>query len=1086
MDEFHDPQPHEAAKKSTVSAVLDFVAKKGLSLVHLLAGLLAAALILYSGYVLYDTFNTQNQAFSGGWDVLQFKPEIIEDGETPLEGQNRLAAINQDYRAWLTMYETNIDYPVMQGTNDLYYASHDIYGDASLTGAIYLAAGNTSDFTDAYNLIYGHHMDNGAMFGALDKYLEEQYIPPHKEGVLITTTAVYDLEVFAVIETDAYESKVYGVGPDRTVEEIIDFLENPTEKTTVSYYDKDTAKDAVKITALSTCAGATTNGRLVVYCKSVLRNLITIEIPSYEGIYDAETHTVEATVNYPEGTIIEYSVDGGVTWSEELPGILNVGTIHVIARATNDSYGRATAEATLIVHPRPVTVTAIDASKVYGTEDPLFGATVSGVIDGQEIKYTVTRPGVNTDENVGTYPEAIIPAGAEEQGNYIVTYVPADFTITPAPMTLTAIGYEGIYDAVTHEGGAQPSVTEGTLIEYSIDGGATWTTEVPSILNVGELPFTVRATNPNYVTATATATLIVHPRPVTVTANAASKVYGDPDPAFTATVNGLLGKDTVAYEITRPGAGTDEDVGTYPDAIVPAGEEKQGNYIVTYVPADFTITQAGVLVITGHDYEGYYDAAAHTAVATVNITNGTKIEYSTDGENWSRTAPSITDVGTLTVYARATNANYETVQTTMTLRVLPLPVTVTAAEATKVYGDDDPEFTAEVSGVIDGFEIVYTVSRPGAGTDEDVGVYENAIVPTGEAEQGNYIVTYVPANFTITQDLLTLSAQGYSGVYDAETHTVTVEVSVTEGTVLLYSTDGGQTWSETPPTIQNVGTVTVLIQATNPNYGTETVEVTLRITPRTAVVTAIDAGKNEGEDDPEFSATVTGVIDGFEIVYTVTRPGAGTDEAAGTYTDAIVPAGETLQGNYTVRYVPASFTITAPVVEPTAAPTPTPSPSTTPEPTSPIEYFNPKGTKERAWALINLLCMICTIYLLIPLLHLKDKYGRRKLMRQLEEAEPNEENREQIKKFTRRFRIGIGTEIVTTAGAILLFILTENMRDPMVLIDKWTPLMVIILIATWAVDFTLTRYRGEMMEDQEADAAKKAAKQAKKAKKAAK
>ena len=168
-DDFHTPQPKPSVGKALVNTVLSTAASLGTSLISLLSGLLAAALILYSGYVLYDSFSTQRQAQSS-WDLLQYKPEILADEPEPAAIENKLAQINPDYRAWLTVYDTHIDYPVMQGENDYYYAYHDIYRESSLTGAIYLAAGNQPDMSNSYNVIYGHHMNNGAMFGGLDLY----------------------------------------------------------------------------------------------------------------------------------------------------------------------------------------------------------------------------------------------------------------------------------------------------------------------------------------------------------------------------------------------------------------------------------------------------------------------------------------------------------------------------------------------------------------------------------------------------------------------------------------------------------------------------------------------------------------------------------------------------------------------------------------------------------------------------------------------------------------------------------------------------------------------------------------------------
>ena len=65
--------------------------------------------------------------------------------------------------------------------------------------------------------------------------------------------------------------------------------------------------------------------------------------------------------------------------------------------------------------------------------DPVFTASVVGEIEGEEgtVEYTVTRPSAGTNEAVETYEDAIVPSGEAEQGNYTVSFVPADFTITP-------------------------------------------------------------------------------------------------------------------------------------------------------------------------------------------------------------------------------------------------------------------------------------------------------------------------------------------------------------------------------------------------------------------------------------------------------------------------------------------------------------------------------------------------------------------------------------------------------------------------------------------------------------------------------
>ena len=1142
-DDFQKPTPHKATAKSVINSVLGRISGLGTSLLSLLSGLLAAVLILYSGYVLYDTFYTSESARSS-WDLLQYKPQIIDNNPTPLSGENLLTAINNQYRAWLTIEDTNIDYPVMQGDNDLYYASHDIYGEVSLTGSIYLAANNSEDLSDSYNVIYGHHMDNGAMFGALDAYTDEAYFDSHREGTLVSRSAVYDLYAFAVVKTDAYQSEIYSVG--NRMDEVIAFISTAdgTGDTTTLLYDAETAAQATKVVALSTCAAANTNGRLAVFYLARQRNLISVTAEGYEGVYDALPHGFTYSTNYPDDTIVEFSTDGGVTWTAEPPTITDVGEIEVLIRATNDTYGRDTASVTLKVNPAPAIVRAADSGKVYGDADPAFAATVEGVIDNFTIEYDVTRPGVGVDENAGTYTGAIVPSGEVLQGNYAVTYIPADFTIAKADtLIVSATGYEGIYDAASHAVSAVPSVEAGTVIEYSVDGGATWTTEPPSITDVGSVDVQIRATNPNYTTATTSATLTVTPREAIVAANPSTKVYGSNDPLFTASVAGVIDGFTIQYTVTRPGAGVDEDVNTYADAIIPNGEAMQGNYAVRYAPADFTITAADALTLTATGYEGVYDAAAHAASATVNIPAGTTIEYSADGgATWAQTPPSITDVGTVTVQVRATNRNYETATATVTLTVTPAPVTVSANASNKVFGEADPIFTASIGGVLDDYEIVYTITRPGAGTEESVGVYMDAIVPSGEAMQGNYTVTYVPADFTIAAAQgLTLEAVGYTGIYDGATHPVVASAATPDGddpslTVIEYSTDGGTTWSTTVPSIRDVGNIEVLVRASHPNYSTVETTVTLHIDPRTVIVTADNASKLAGSPDPEWSVTIEGLLNGDTIRYTVSRD-AG--EEPGSY--AILPTGAVTQGNYRVLYNPGMLRIIN-------NPNPTPVGPTDdddggddieeiddPEPplAAVTKIFTPKGSTGRpAWALVNLICLILTFYILFPLLHLRQKYDRGRMMKKINKAKEQlrnavslreDEARDKLRieelaveardnpeqaalgrnagngdaeaveaikalvgdlnekeyncavetlyyrlcSFVRKFRIGIVFEAVFSGLALIVFILTEDMRLPMILIDRYTPIMILLLLIVWLFDVILIRYRKNVLAEEE-------------------
>lgn len=925
-DDFHRPKTgegyHVAPSKSVVTKVLDAVTAGGNTLLSLLSGLLAAAMILYSGFVLYDTFYTQNAAYSSGLDLLQYKPEIIEEGKTPKSGAETLAAVNAEYQAWLTLYDTNIDYPVMQHDNDLYYASHDVYGKTSLTGAIYMAARNSSDLSDSYNLIYGHHMDNGAMFGALDAYTGDAYRDAHREGVLVGRSGVFDLNVFAVVDTDAYESAIYTVG-DR-MDEVIDFLKAPSDTTTVRYFDEDALEGAEKIVALSTCAAANTNGRLVVFATMTRRPMITVSAEGFTGVYDDQPHGIgSVTPSITTGTTVYYKTGEDGEWTTTKPTRTDAGTTRVWIKVSNDYYGEATTEADITVTPYPVTVTANNGSKIYGTEDPELSAAVSAHPGSGPIDFTVTRPGAGTDENADLYTGSVVPSGETEQGNYTVTYLPGDFTIAPAPVTVYADSTGKTY------GENDPAFTgtvvglrnDGTSIDFTVTRPGAGTDE-----NAGDYPDTLIASGAarqgNYTVTYVSGSFTINRAPIVVTADSKSKVYGNDDPAFTATVSNKPNDGfEIVYTVTRPGAGTDENVGGYPDAIIPTGDAIQGNYRVTYVPAVFTIDPA-VMRIDAEGYDGFYDAQTHFASAMPSVNDGnTTVEYLVNG-TWTTEPPSVTDVlrnekgetvGT-TYRVRAKNPNYLDAETSVLLRVRPFPVTVQANDAAKTYGEeDDPSaFTATVTpNRPDNTPFVVTVTRSNPDVN-DAGTYNDVLIPALAEDPGqrNYAITYIPGDFEIRRvGDLPLVIHNYNEIYDGDDHEAYAACDV-PGTTIEYFVDGA--WTTERPTIRNVNeTRTVPVRATNPNYETAESVVTLTVRPYPVVVRAENDDKTYGEGDPGFTYSVTtNRPDDTPFVVTVARNNPGQNDA-GIYNDVLIPtlADDPGHANYDILYETGDFEI---------------------------------------------------------------------------------------------------------------------------------------------------------------------------------
>ena len=205
-------------------------------------------LFLIGLYTMYDTLIIYNAA--RGADLRAFRPMAREGGGYVWD----MSALTDDVVAWLTIDDTEIDYPVMQGVDNSEYLNKNPYGEYSLSGSLFLDARNSPDFTDPYSLIYGHHMERGRMFGALDEFLDENYLDEHRTGTLTTPDQMYDLEIFACLEADASESAIFA----------------PTEATGTLEYVRENAivwrePTGDRLLAMSTCKFPQTSERIIVF-----------------------------------------------------------------------------------------------------------------------------------------------------------------------------------------------------------------------------------------------------------------------------------------------------------------------------------------------------------------------------------------------------------------------------------------------------------------------------------------------------------------------------------------------------------------------------------------------------------------------------------------------------------------------------------------------------------------------------------------------------------------------------------------------------------------------------------------------------
>lgn len=213
----------------------------------------------YSAYALWDNRQIYSAAQNVQLEMKKLKP-VIEDVE---EGPSfeELLAINPDVKGWITMDGTEIDFPVLQGKTNTSYISTDVYGNSALAGSIFLDCRNREDFSDTYNLLYGHHMANRNMFGDLDLYRDEEFFRKNTTGTLITKDGVYDLAVLALLIVPASEYRIFEVMWNQNSYTVISFAQ---EKAIYISDNMPQPGEDIQFLALSTCSSDFTDARTIV------------------------------------------------------------------------------------------------------------------------------------------------------------------------------------------------------------------------------------------------------------------------------------------------------------------------------------------------------------------------------------------------------------------------------------------------------------------------------------------------------------------------------------------------------------------------------------------------------------------------------------------------------------------------------------------------------------------------------------------------------------------------------------------------------------------------------------------------------
>lgn len=560
-------------------------------------------------------------------------------------------------------------------------------------------------------------------------------------------------------------------------------------------------------------------------------------------------------------------------------------------------------------------------------------------------------------------------------------YEAAQYTAKFALIDAKVNGFEGVYDGKAHSIQVINNLPywTNTKIQYSEDG-TTWSEANPQYIDVKldengkPIPYTVYTrivftfNNHDYPIWSGQATVKITQRPVTVTG------YGwTEDQTYTGTAysndtfktekatetnnRGVIGEDAingVTYKIEGTNVQADPYKGVFTgtDAVkVMRGEtEVTKNYAVSFEVGSLKIVKATdntVTVPTYTDENGnkingatkVYDNTALTLSDVQATKPGSTILYAASenapaGE-WTTTAPTLTDAGSMDVWVKATNPNYEdTSAVKATLVVTQRPVTVTTNSANRVYNGQALTAPGKIEGLVDN----QTVEFNTIGTQTEVGSTKNAytLAWIGTALESNYRVSENLGTLTVipqsinpedpTEPTDDPNRPVYNGVQVSTPIDVVYNGQIQNQPIQVTDADGNalpeDAYIVTYTDAVNVGTVTVTITGQG-NYAGQ-VTRTYQITPATLTVTTPSATKTfDGAALTNTAGTIEGLQGNDSVTFTVNGTQTTVGNSVNTYA---IDWNNALASNYTIVENLGTLTVNAAPVVP-VVPTPTPVPA---------------------------------------------------------------------------------------------------------------------------------------------------------------
>ncbi|HCG1243363.1 TPA: two-partner secretion system adhesin CdrA, partial [Pseudomonas aeruginosa] len=592
-------------------------------------------------------------------------------------------------------------------------------------------------------------------------------------------------------------------------------------------------------------------------------------------------------------------------------------------RAQVEMFKTTTTAGDILSRQQTATLTANDATRVYGDVNPTLTATMSGInaIDAyvnsqfNDLYQATASTTATQASNVGQYAITGNANGSEYfSQRYQLVRQDGKLTVTPAQLIVSADAKTKVY------GDADPTLTyqvsglKNSDTAAGVLSGNLGRVAGENVGNYGILQGGLGLNTANYTLSYVGNDLRITPAQLNVIADAKNKVYGDLDPALTYQVSGLKRGDTAGAVLNGGSLNrvAGENVGVY-------GINQGGlglvssNYTLNYQGNNLTITKALLNVIADAKTKVYGDADPSLTYQVSGLKNGDSAGAVLNGGSLSRVAGE--NVGVYGINQGGlglVSANYDLSYQGNNLTITKALLNVIADAKTKVYGDADPSLTFQVSGLKNG-DSAGAVLNGGSLSrvaGENVGVYG---INQGDLalNSGNYDLSYQGNNLTITKALLNVIADAKTKVYGDADPSLTYQVSGlkngdTAGAVL----NGG---SLSRVAGENVGVYGInqgglgLVSA---NYDLSYQGNNLTITKALLNVIADAKTKVYGDADPSLTYQVSGLKNGDTAGSILT---GGLNRAAGENVGVYgINQGDLAlnSGNYDLSYQGNNLTIT--------------------------------------------------------------------------------------------------------------------------------------------------------------------------------